>query len=55
VNDAGSTGLDNDASLAEYHSALLNFIVKKDDDYLGFGCKKFCYFKKNKDKENSYT
>ena len=31
-------------TIADHHIAHIKFIVQKDDDYLGFGCKKFLYF-----------
>ena len=46
---ASSSGVSSDSSVSDHHQAHLRFLIAKGDDYLGFGCKKFCYFKKNSD------
>ena len=39
-------GCDANATVADHHLAHIKFIVKKDEDYLGFGCKNFFLFQK---------
>jgi hypothetical protein len=46
IEEPSKIGAGVDSSLAELHYAHLKFIIEKDGDYLGFGCKKFSYFKK---------
>lgn len=49
IEEPSNIGVGTNSSLAELHYAHLKFIIEKDNDYLGFGCKKFSYFKKQSD------
>ena len=46
IEEPSNIGAASNSSLAELLYAHLKFIIEKDGDYLGFGCKKFSYFKK---------
>ena len=49
IEEPSTIGAGVYSSFAELHYAHLKFIIEKDGDYLGFGCKKFSYFKKQSD------
>jgi hypothetical protein len=49
IIEPSRVGVSSTSSISEHHSAHLRFVIQKDDDYLGFGCHKFSYFKKDKD------
>jgi len=49
IENPSYAGYGSTQTIAEIHNDHILFILQKGDDYLGFGCTKFAYFKKKQD------